>query len=855
MKLADKLRARLQAPSSATIAQEWINKGFRTTPVAAPIKGDRKSGKNPNVAGDGWWDRADHKGSFDPSRYLNRNVGICGGYELEGGGWLLVLDPDGEEGLRELSELGELPKTFTVRSGSGVGKHYYLRSSKQLGGTKIADHVDTRGKGGQVVAPGCLHYSGGKYEIEVDAPIAWAPAWVEERLQEPRTFKRAVDLSGVEPIELTREMLRAKADELGEKHKHYGLFDKLAKGAPVAARGTRHEVADINGTKTLVRTFGLGITDESVLKLFQPTYPGWVLEPAGPGPGSDVKNWNDFLNGLHGARELAPQLDIERLRKKRAEREQQEEALQAEALENFTVTEKMATSATTALKKEIKFVAADFNQLSGAAFRLGRYTPHVLNTEHVKKELFKAATQHSKGGADGFVTDSEARAIIDSGVERGQKKPLFVYAGWRKQLVVDQEKGTVIVCDENAALFFQHHPEVDGLIRFNVRKGKPFFEYAPTWQTSRTEFPCPIEDRDAVDAGRWLATQMGKPMAGAERTLKALNTVAENNQYDPFEDWLKGLSWDGVPRLDSWLSKTCGVEDNDYHQAVGSKFVISAVARTLTPGCDAQHVLVLVGPQGIGKSRAFRTLCGAEYFCSNIGDIHKEEAVFNLSKYVIVELAELAAFKKAEMETIKRFISDTSEDLRRKYARNSEAVIRRAVFGATTNVKEFLQDPTGNRRFWPVECRGAVNTDWLEENRDQLWAEALVRHTAGETWWLDQEQEKILKLVHEGHTDTDALMERLEFFNKPFERWPQDVLGQTMCAPGQVEAGSNRFLWVTIPQVHLILGTDIRNRTDQIRVKRMLQQKGWHESSTRIDQIKVKIFRMVEPGTSGTDSS
>lgn len=519
-----------------------------------------------------------------------------------------------------------------------------------------------------------------------------------------------------------------------------------------------------------------------------------------------------------------------------------EAALTVEAVENFKVTEKMAAAATAALKKELKLVAADYAQLSNASYRLGRYTPHVLNTTHVKKELFKASTQNKPSGADGFLTDTEANASIDGGIARGQKNPLFVYPGWKSRLLVDPEKGTLLICDENALLIFANHPETGGLLKWNVRRNMPFFAFAPPWQTYREDFPSPIVDADAADAGRWLAKQLGRPLASSERTLQALNLVAKQSSWDPFLDWLQSLHWDGRPRLDSWLHEVCGVEDNAYHRLVGSKWVLSAVARTLTPGCDAQHVLVLVGKQGIGKSRAFRELCGAEFFCANIGDINKEEAIFNLEKYVLVELAELAAFRKAEMEVIKRFISDSSEDLRRKYARNSEAVIRRAIFGGSTNVKQFLNDPSGNRRFWPVLCRGSLRQEWLKEHRDQLWAEALERVRRGEEWWPVGEEHLLCQDGIDDYVDKDELSDELEFFKNEFKQWPLHVQGQASLCEGQLDPQTRKFMWVTVKQVHHVVGTDITCRADQLRIAKMCQSIGWEKTNRRVASKNVAIW-------------
>jgi len=523
---------------------------------------------------------------------------------------------------------------------------------------------------------------------------------------------------------------------------------------------------------------------------------------------------------------------------------QNEAALQVEAVENFKITEKMAAAGVAALRKDVKLVELDAGQLSNAAYRLGRYTPHVLNVEHVKRELFKAATQRLGTGAEGFVTATEAHASIDQGVARGQKNPLFIYAGWKQQLVLDAEKGTMLVCDENAGLIFANHPETAGLLRWNVRKGKPFFCYAPPWQTHKTDFPCPIEDEDAMAAGRWLAKQMGRPLASMERTLNAMNAVARLNSWDPFLEWLEALRWDGKPRLDSWLHEVCGVEDSPYHRLVGSKWLLSAVARTLTPGCDAQHVLVLVGKQGIGKSRAFRELCGAEFFCSNIGDINKEDAIFNLEKYVLVELAELAAFRRAEMEIIKRFISDSSEDLRRKYARNSQEIVRRAIFGGSTNVKEFLNDPTGNRRFWPVLCRQELMIAWLVENREQLWAEARERVRRGEEWWPVGEEKLLCQDGLDDYVDKDDLTSELEFFKKEFKQWPLHVQGETTLAEGQLHPETRRFLWVTVKQLHLVVGTEVTSRADQLRVSKMCLQMGWEKTNKVINGQNMKIWKL-----------
>lgn len=495
---------------------------------------------------------------------------------------------------------------------------------------------------------------------------------------------------------------------------------------------------------------------------------------------------------------------------------------------DFTPTPKQVERAEKALKTQLVQVEQDYKRTQQAAFQLGRYVPHVLAEDRVRRELFKAATQLADTRNEGY-NGSQAELEISAGLERGKKQPHFVFTGWRSKLVIDKEQGTIIPCEENARLFLQFHPSTKDLLRFNVRKNKVCVMYPPPWITERTEFPHDLADHDGLDIGLWLAEQLGRPLAGGMRQATRVSIqVGRKNEYDPFRDWLEDQVWDGVSRLDYWLEKACGVVDNPYHRLVGAKWLMSAVARTLTPGCDAQHVLVLSGPQGIGKSQALRALASAEFFCGDAGELGSEEAIFNLSKYVIVELAELAGFRKKEMEEIKRFISNTNEDLRRKYAEASEMVTRRAVFGGTTNVEMFLQDETGNRRFWTIQCEGKIDIGWLETNRAQLWAEALERVKKDGTWWPDTEEEKELcNAEQKRHLEIDELDERLDMFHDTFAM--SDFVG---CEPTteQMDDKTGKLKWATMTQVYHVLGLKIQDKRDQLRVRRMLLIRGWRKT-------------------------
>ena len=157
--------------------------------------------------------------------------------------------------------------------------------------------------------------------------------------------------------------------------------------------------------------------------------------------------------------------------------------------------------------------------------------------------------------------------------------------------------------------------------------------------------------------------------------------------------------------------------------------MISAVARTFKPGCKADHVLVLEGPQGSGKSTGLCVLAGEDYFGDDVPPVGSKDAQQYLGSLWIVELAEMDAATRAQTATLKRFLTTTIDRYRPPYGRRMIQHRRRCVFAGTVNKDEYLRDPTGGRRFWPVQC-GRVDLNALARDRDQLWAEAVAAYRA-----------------------------------------------------------------------------------------------------------------------------
>lgn len=271
-------------------------------------------------------------------------------------------------------------------------------------------------------------------------------------------------------------------------------------------------------------------------------------------------------------------------------------------------------------------------------------------------------------------------------------------------------------------------------------------------------------DLDDVRAQSWIARRFGfEPLKGI--MVDAVRLAADQNRIHEVRTYLRGLTWDKTPRLDTWLVEYLGAgafyekDDSDeekkrkdatnlYLRSVGSLWMLSAVARIMSPGCKADYVLILEGPQQTGKSSTLAILGGA-WFTDAAIKIGDKDALQILRGKWIIELPELDALGRSEASAQKAFLSVSVDRYRASYGVRPIDVPRQCVFGGTVNHEQYFKDDSGNRRFWPVETRGA-DLARLREDRDQLWAEAVARYDAGESWEpnpelkaaFDQEQEK-----------------------------------------------------------------------------------------------------------------
>lgn len=324
---------------------------------------------------------------------------------------------------------------------------------------------------------------------------------------------------------------------------------------------------------------------------------------------------------------------------------------------------------------------------------------------------------------------------------------------WRRPPVMDVDaQGKPIKSMKNLRTALERNPKLKGRLRLNLFSGRIDVDGELPWVRPGTAKTW--SDDDAAQLRIYLEPFFGK--IAKNDILDAVAACASDQAYHPVRNYLNGLTWDGVPRLDTLLIDYLGAEDTPYTRAVTRKSFVAAVARIMTPGRKYDTMLVLVGEQGRYKSTVFMIM-GGDWFSDSLRTFGDKDSMETIQGTWINEVAEMQALAKAEINAVKMFLSKRSDYYRAAYGRYAIDRPRQCVFFGTSNTKECLTDTTGNRRFWPVDIdqqprKKDVGSE-LAKERDQLWAEAMAYWKLGEALYLPQDLEKEARTVQEAHRE------------------------------------------------------------------------------------------------------
>ncbi len=381
---------------------------------------------------------------------------------------------------------------------------------------------------------------------------------------------------------------------------------------------------------------------------------------------------------------------------------------------------------------------------------------------------------------------------------------------WRDR--IQTNKNGPVKCLTNLVLYLQNLPDFAGQFRFNELSG--LVELGGE----------PLQDCDYIDI-RVIIEKAGYYPDKSDVPL-AVERIARDRSYHPIREYLDSLTWDGQPRLDRWLTTYLGAADHALMRSFASKFLIGAVARVFQPGCKMDNLLVLEGPQGLGKTTVVGALFGENYMTSSLEDFGSKEAAISVQGQWVVELAELAALNKSDVLKAKKFITETVDQYRPPYGRHNVRRPRQCVIVGTTNDETYLKDTTGNRRYWPVPVR-SIDVAGIRCDRDQIWAEAVSRYNGGEHWWLENAEElKMAEAVQRDRIDEDVWAPQLDDMLR-HEDFAGDVQVSSLLAGLQV-------------------ATDRRTKAHEMRVAQHLASRGFQKVKKRVGGAPVNVWRRPE---------
>jgi putative DNA primase/helicase len=333
--------------------------------------------------------------------------------------------------------------------------------------------------------------------------------------------------------------------------------------------------------------------------------------------------------------------------------------------------------------------------------------------------------------------------------------------------------------------------------------------------------PRPVDDHDTIRLMTMFQYKVGIANINKGTIWDGMIALGCGRKRNCVEERMRSVSWDGEKRIDFFFEKSFGARPSEYTRAASKNFLISLVARVCKPGSKVDNMVILEGLQGAGKSTLLRLLC-KDLFAEIIQkQFDPRELLLSAQGLMLVEMGELHVFKTADINLLKSFITNESDMVRFPYDRVGRRLARQFVLVGTTNSDEYLADSTGNRRFWPIKCE-TLCAEYVAENREQLFAEALARYDNGESWWEMPAEE------------TQEIVETRRYQ----DGW-EDLIAENMCKlPGSV----------TVAEIlrNVFKREDGKfDGRDMARVVRCLRALGWTRTTKRIDGRLTRLW--VQP--------
>ena len=390
--------------------------------------------------------------------------------------------------------------------------------------------------------------------------------------------------------------------------------------------------------------------------------------------------------------------------------------------------------------------APDGSSVSNEASSMSAMRAYAAADEATRIQLVEERLRQAD---EDFAEEPTEPAIPDDASEPASSE-------WQSKLAYDK-MGNLKNTLTNLLLIVQNDPQLKGVVFNQLSDGMEIRDdIAPVPWKHPSKFWRDADDKQIIS---YIETRYG---AFSNRNYDiAIGKVTDDRSYHPIRDYLSALpEWDRTPRIETLLIDYLGAPDNRYVRAVTRKTLCAAVKRVLQPGVKFDTMLVLNGPQGVGKSTLIAKL-GGEWFNDSLSlnDTKDKTAAEKLQGFWIMEIGELAGLRKAEVETLRSFLSRQNDIYRASFGKRATPHLRQCVFFGTTNEESgYLRDTTGNRRFWPVKTPGnGYKHSWQLTQReiDQIWAEALFYVQQGEKIHLDSEMDALAKEEQREAMETD----------------------------------------------------------------------------------------------------